>query len=182
VDCISRMSLLQIDTINVVARSPYLVLFSRLGDYPPRRDEGDVFAVMKVNAEGSFSSLSGLVTSCAPDSLRPPRQRARYQDLIDCISRMSLLQIDTINVVARSPAAATYGRCSQSDPDSGRAGAVDAAGPARRDEGDVLHSLSLQQTRHLHLAAQGLLRPPRQRARYQDLIDCISDRGYGPQH
>lgn len=30
---ISRMSLLQIDTINIVARSPYLVLFSRLGDY-----------------------------------------------------------------------------------------------------------------------------------------------------
>lgn len=28
------MSLLQIDTINVVARSPYLVLFSRLGRYP----------------------------------------------------------------------------------------------------------------------------------------------------
>lgn len=33
---ISRMSLLQIDTINVVARSPYLVLFSRLGDYSPQ--------------------------------------------------------------------------------------------------------------------------------------------------
>jgi uncharacterized protein YcaQ len=31
---IERMRLLQIDTINVVARSPYLVLFSRLGDYP----------------------------------------------------------------------------------------------------------------------------------------------------
>lgn len=31
---IERMSLLQIDTINVVARSPYLVLFSRLGAYP----------------------------------------------------------------------------------------------------------------------------------------------------
>lgn len=31
---ISRMSLLQIDTINIVARSPYLVLFSRLGHYP----------------------------------------------------------------------------------------------------------------------------------------------------
>lgn len=29
-----QMSLLQIDTIHVVARSPYLVLFSRLGDYP----------------------------------------------------------------------------------------------------------------------------------------------------
>lgn len=31
--CIRQMSLLQIDTINVVARSPYLVLFSRLGLY-----------------------------------------------------------------------------------------------------------------------------------------------------
>jgi uncharacterized protein len=33
---VARMSLLQIDTIHVVARSPYLVLFSRLGTYPPR--------------------------------------------------------------------------------------------------------------------------------------------------
>lgn len=32
--CIERMQLLQIDTIHVVARSPYLVLFSRLGSYP----------------------------------------------------------------------------------------------------------------------------------------------------
>jgi len=32
--CIQRMALLQIDTIHVVARSPYLVLFSRLGPYP----------------------------------------------------------------------------------------------------------------------------------------------------
>ena len=31
-----RMRLLQIDTINVVARSPYLVLFARLGEYEPR--------------------------------------------------------------------------------------------------------------------------------------------------
>jgi uncharacterized protein YcaQ len=31
---IARMQLLQIDTIHVVARSPYLVLFSRLGHYP----------------------------------------------------------------------------------------------------------------------------------------------------
>ncbi len=34
VACIARMGLLQIDTIHVVARSPYLVLFSRLGVYP----------------------------------------------------------------------------------------------------------------------------------------------------
>jgi len=32
-DAIRRMEMLQIDTINVVARSPYLVLWSRLGDY-----------------------------------------------------------------------------------------------------------------------------------------------------
>jgi uncharacterized protein YcaQ len=35
VAAIERMRLLQIDTIHVVARSPYLVLHSRLGDYPP---------------------------------------------------------------------------------------------------------------------------------------------------
>jgi len=34
-EAIRRMQMLQIDTINVVARSPYLVLWSRLGDYPP---------------------------------------------------------------------------------------------------------------------------------------------------
>lgn len=33
---IRRMGALQIDTIHVVARSPYLVLWSRLGDYQPR--------------------------------------------------------------------------------------------------------------------------------------------------
>jgi len=34
-ESIRRMYLLQIDTIHVVARSPYLVLWSRLGDYQP---------------------------------------------------------------------------------------------------------------------------------------------------
>ena len=34
-EAITRMRLLQIDTIHVVARSPYLVLHSRLGDYEP---------------------------------------------------------------------------------------------------------------------------------------------------
>jgi uncharacterized protein len=33
---IRQMHLLQIDTIHVIARSPYLVLWSRLGDYHPR--------------------------------------------------------------------------------------------------------------------------------------------------
>ncbi|MCC7255468.1 MAG: winged helix DNA-binding domain-containing protein, partial [Dokdonella sp.] len=36
VSAIARMRVLQIDTIHVVARSPYLVLFSRLGDYRPQ--------------------------------------------------------------------------------------------------------------------------------------------------
>jgi uncharacterized protein YcaQ len=35
VAAVERMRLLQIDTIHVVARSPYLVLHARLGDYPP---------------------------------------------------------------------------------------------------------------------------------------------------
>ena len=35
VAAIERMRLLQIDSIHVVARSPYLVLHARLGDYPP---------------------------------------------------------------------------------------------------------------------------------------------------
>lgn len=35
-EAIRRMYLLQIDTINVVARSPYLVLWSRLGEYDPK--------------------------------------------------------------------------------------------------------------------------------------------------
>jgi uncharacterized protein YcaQ len=35
IDTIKRMGVLQIDTISVVARSPYLVLWSRLGDYQP---------------------------------------------------------------------------------------------------------------------------------------------------
>lgn len=35
-DTIRRMAQLQIDTIHVVARSPYLVLFSRLGDFSPK--------------------------------------------------------------------------------------------------------------------------------------------------
>ncbi len=35
-ETIRRMGALQIDTIHVVARSPYLVLWSRLGDYDPR--------------------------------------------------------------------------------------------------------------------------------------------------
>jgi uncharacterized protein YcaQ len=46
--CIERMGLLQIDTIHVVSRSPYLVLFSRLGAYPlswldEALAQGDVF-------------------------------------------------------------------------------------------------------------------------------------------
>ncbi|HEU4665503.1 MAG TPA: crosslink repair DNA glycosylase YcaQ family protein, partial [Dokdonella sp.] len=35
-EAISRMRVLQIDTIHVVARSPYLVLYSRLGRYAPQ--------------------------------------------------------------------------------------------------------------------------------------------------
>lgn len=47
-DAIRRMGMLQIDTISVVARSPYFVLWSRLGDYDPawleqHLEEGSLF-------------------------------------------------------------------------------------------------------------------------------------------
>lgn len=47
-DAIRRMGMLQIDTIHVVARSPYFVLWSRLGDYRPEwldqlLEEGSLF-------------------------------------------------------------------------------------------------------------------------------------------
>lgn len=47
-DAIRNMGMLQIDTIHVVARSPYLVLWSRLGDYRPEwldqhLEEGSLF-------------------------------------------------------------------------------------------------------------------------------------------
>ncbi|HEY0128611.1 MAG TPA: crosslink repair DNA glycosylase YcaQ family protein, partial [Rubrobacteraceae bacterium] len=35
-EAVRRMAVLQIDSISVVARSPYLVLWSRLGPYEPR--------------------------------------------------------------------------------------------------------------------------------------------------
>ncbi len=35
--------------------------------------------------------------------LKKPRRRARPKDILSTIQQMSLLQIDTINVVARSP-------------------------------------------------------------------------------
>ncbi len=62
--CISRMCLLQIDTIHVVARSPYLVLFSRLGPYPPHwLDEalaqGQVFETWA--HEASFAPIDDLL-------------------------------------------------------------------------------------------------------------------------
>lgn len=42
--------------------------------------------------------------------LRPPRRKARFDDLLTCLRQMSLLQIDTINVVARSPYLVLFSR------------------------------------------------------------------------
>lgn len=63
-DCIPRMGLLQIDTIRVVSRSPYLVLFSRLGAYPAQWLEdalaqGEVFETWA--HEACFAPISDLL-------------------------------------------------------------------------------------------------------------------------
>lgn len=62
--CIARMQLLQIDTIHVVARSPYLVLFSRLGAYPAQwldqaLAQGDLFETWA--HEACFAPIDDLV-------------------------------------------------------------------------------------------------------------------------
>jgi uncharacterized protein YcaQ len=58
---IERMRVLQIDTIHVVARSPYLVLFSRLGMYKPQwldelLEEGAIFETWA--HEACFASIA----------------------------------------------------------------------------------------------------------------------------
>ena len=63
---IERMQLLQIDTIHVVARSPYLVLFSRLGAYPSRwldeaLERGRIFECWV--HEACFAPISGVCIS-----------------------------------------------------------------------------------------------------------------------
>ncbi len=44
-----------------------------------------------------------LLHLAAQGLLAPPRRRARKADVLQAIERMRVLQIDTINVVARSP-------------------------------------------------------------------------------
>lgn len=63
---ISRMSLLQIDTINIVARSPYLVLFSRLGNYPAQwLDESLARGeLMEYWAHGRVATFVLFATAC----------------------------------------------------------------------------------------------------------------------
>src|SRR5574337_1241841 len=70
---IARMRLLQIDTINVVARSPYLVLFARLGDYEPRWLD-DLLARGKIFEcwahEACFAPMSDFALHRHPSPLR----------------------------------------------------------------------------------------------------------------
>jgi len=72
-DAIARMRLLQIDTIHVVARSPYLVLFSRLGAYAPRWLEellarGEIFECWA--HEACFAPMSDLALHTAQRAAR----------------------------------------------------------------------------------------------------------------
>lgn len=48
--------------------------------------------------------------SCRPGLLKKPRRRAQPADILSTVQRMSLLQIDTINIVARSPYLVLFSR------------------------------------------------------------------------
>src|SRR5215475_6071627 len=71
-ETIRRMNVLQIDTIHVVARSPYLVLWSRLGDYPPEwlTDLLAGRAVRVLGPRGLLSADRGLRAVPAPHARR----------------------------------------------------------------------------------------------------------------
>ncbi|HEX6833327.1 MAG TPA: crosslink repair DNA glycosylase YcaQ family protein [Rudaea sp.] len=72
-DAIRRMRLLQIDTIHVVARSPYLVLYSRLGTYKPQwldelLAEGAVFECWA--HEACFAPIEDFALHRSPEAVR----------------------------------------------------------------------------------------------------------------
>lgn len=82
---VQRMQLLQIDTINVVARSPYLVLHSRLGDYRAEwldelLAEGGLFEVWAHEAcfapTADFDLHRGALPTRSHWSLRSARRQA----------------------------------------------------------------------------------------------------------
>lgn len=57
-----------------------------------------------------------LIQLAAQGLLTPPRRRARKADLLAAITRMRVLQIDTIQVVARSPYLVLYSRLGAYEP------------------------------------------------------------------
>ena len=86
---IERMQLLQIDTIHVVARSPYLVLFSRLGAYPvdwlgEALERGEIFECWSHEAcfvPGSAFALHRAHEACGGRAKHwASRNAARAQD------------------------------------------------------------------------------------------------------
>lgn len=75
---IKRMGLLQIDTISVVARSPYLVLWSRLGEYP-------LVWLEELLAEGRLFEYWAHAACFLPIDDFPLYRRS----MLDCAQRMS---------------------------------------------------------------------------------------------
>ncbi len=79
-----------------------------------------------VKSSSSFASASALprltlaqaqrLQLAAQGLLRPPRRRARKSDVVEAITRMRLLQIDTIHVVARSPYLVLHSRLGDYEP------------------------------------------------------------------
>ena len=82
---VRSMNVLQIDTIHIVARSPYLVLWSRLGDYPPAwldelLTEGALLNIGRMRP--AFCPLRTIrITAAKCCTWKPLAMRARRCDL-----------------------------------------------------------------------------------------------------
>jgi hypothetical protein len=87
---IRRMAVLQIDTIHVVERSPYLVLFSRLGAYDPTLlddllAEGRIFEYWAQLASSSTATLSGSTATPSGSTVRTSGSTAPAVLLAFCL-------------------------------------------------------------------------------------------------
>ena len=91
---IRQMHALQIDTINVVARSPYLALWSRLGDYDSRwldalLAEGELMVARRENFQRVYD-LHERVLPGWDDAKVPPVEQVNQQFVLNSVQALGI--------------------------------------------------------------------------------------------